>query len=319
MENTEPTTPQPTGLSLHKADSLVKRGIEILDEAVEEKVLKDWMGTVYRGVISNITSWYRRFLPNEVSGDTLRKHEDSNFQNLFFLPPNVPLADCICDHDCFRIDDGFVLDYVYAFDGLGGEPLLYARKKDEKPLSDASEYYKKFSLTMPKDLRGEDYSHETTRPFLVHINNPKPIWGNRDEEFYFRFAAQLSTIRQYYLYGDSITYNRWLIFNESDKQIFLEEGVGIQDEREADYLRSINIQPTLHMTDTYADITFFSYKYGVGYSFATYRIVWPNIFLGIKDKVVLPSNPVNSKAGLEELRLRIMLVQLRIDKKSRKI
>jgi len=317
MDTTKPTPSQSTGLSLHKADSLVKRGIQILDEPVAEKVFRDWMGQIFRRETFDITSCYRRFLPDEVSGDTLRKHEDSNFQNLFLIPGISALADYICNYDFFRIDDGFVLDYVYAFDGLGGEPLLYARKKDEKPISDASEYYKKFNFSVPKTLRGEDYSHETTRIFLIHINNTKPHWGNRNEEFYFRFAAQLSTIHQFYLYGDSITYNRWLIIDESDKQFFLEEGIGIQNERQADYLRSINIKPTVRMTNTYADITIFTYKYGLGYSFATYRIVWPNIFLGITDKVILPGYPVNSKADLEELRLRIKLVQLRIELKRR--
>jgi hypothetical protein len=39
-----------------------------------------------------------------------------------------------------KMQSGYTLDYVYLFDGLGGMPLLYARRADEKPFQTAAEF-----------------------------------------------------------------------------------------------------------------------------------------------------------------------------------
>ena len=35
-----------------------------------------------------------------------------------------------------HLEDGYVLDYVYEFGGIGGEPIIYARKTSERPFED---------------------------------------------------------------------------------------------------------------------------------------------------------------------------------------
>jgi hypothetical protein len=39
-----------------------------------------------------------------------------------------------------RVHEGSTLDYVYHYDGMGGYPMLYVRRLDEKPLRTAAEY-----------------------------------------------------------------------------------------------------------------------------------------------------------------------------------
>jgi hypothetical protein len=38
------------------------------------------------------------------------------------------------------MEPGFVLDYVYRYDGMGGQPSLYVRKVEQKPFNNYSEY-----------------------------------------------------------------------------------------------------------------------------------------------------------------------------------
>ena len=42
--------------------------------------------------------------------------------------------------------EGYVLDYVYAYGGLGGEPILYARKINDPPLKTLGAYAEHFQL-----------------------------------------------------------------------------------------------------------------------------------------------------------------------------
>jgi hypothetical protein len=40
-----------------------------------------------------------------------------------------------------KMQDGFTLDYVYSFQGIGGQPLLYARRVNEKPFLAEKDFY----------------------------------------------------------------------------------------------------------------------------------------------------------------------------------
>jgi hypothetical protein len=39
-----------------------------------------------------------------------------------------------------KMQDGFILDYVYSYQGIGGQPLLYARRVDEKPFQTETDF-----------------------------------------------------------------------------------------------------------------------------------------------------------------------------------
>ena len=85
---------------------------------------------------------------------------------------------------------------------------------------------------------------------------------------------------------------------------------GIKNKKEVELLYSLNILPRLKIKNHSGEITLFCFKYGVGYSFANYKIVWPNVFLGITDNIVLPSNKLSTDEELEGLNLKIQITQL---------
>jgi hypothetical protein len=55
--------------------------------------------------------------------DAVKEPADMDVQRYFTVLTHV------------RMEEGYVLDYVYHYDGLGGFPVLYARKKDAPPFA----------------------------------------------------------------------------------------------------------------------------------------------------------------------------------------
>jgi hypothetical protein len=60
------------------------------------------------------------------------------------------------------VEQGYTLDYVYYYGGLGGEPILYVRQMDQTPYAAYSEYIESFEATSrlgPWDVQSEYLDH----------------------------------------------------------------------------------------------------------------------------------------------------------------
>ncbi|MBN1450805.1 MAG: hypothetical protein JW963_07305 [Anaerolineales bacterium] len=93
-----------------------------------------------------------------------------------------------------QMQDGYVLDYVYHQDGMGGYPLLYARPVDQAPYVNETEY-----AAAPGQ---PDYL-----AFVIPQDSP---------EGYFEFAAFAMLANQFYLDWHA-NYNDWQVLCSQDE------------------------------------------------------------------------------------------------------
>ena len=139
-----------------------------------------------------------------------------------------------------QMQAGYVLDYVYHQDGMGGYPLLYARTVNQPPYASESDY-----ITAESDQ--SDYL-----AFVIPQDSP---------EGYFEYAAFAMLANQFYLDWHA-NYNDWKVLcNENDideiiKSFSSEDSFGIQmttkQQRQARSIKSP--QPSVELTDEPATV-----------------------------------------------------------------
>jgi hypothetical protein len=92
-----------------------------------------------------------------------------------------------------KMRDGYVLDYVYRQDGIGGYPLLYARPANQPPYASESDY-----RAAP--------DHPNYLAFVMPQDNP---------EGYFEFAVFVMSANQFYQDWHA-KYNDWRVLCGAD-------------------------------------------------------------------------------------------------------
>ncbi len=93
----------------------------------------------------------------------------------------------VLDH--LSVEPGWVVDYLYEMEGIGGRPFIYARPADRAPYTSFNEYVAEAPPSGPETAE-RDYSTD----YLSHIK----IDDTR--EGYFQFVALLMMGDQFYLY-----------------------------------------------------------------------------------------------------------------------
>jgi hypothetical protein len=106
--------------------------------------------------------------------------------------------------DRLSMEPGYVLDYVYSFLAIQGNPIIYARKVDEPPYPSSREYL----AERGKDLflrskttrnvlwdKGEAYDR-----FLEYLNH---IQIDDTSQGFFQFIVFRMMVNNFYLYGES--------------------------------------------------------------------------------------------------------------------
>ncbi|MCD6567656.1 MAG: hypothetical protein J7K94_02855 [Dehalococcoidia bacterium] len=115
--------------------------------------------------------------------------------------------------DRIRVEDGYMLDYVYSNDVWSGEPLLYARKITSRPLSSEEEYCRLFPDAKRAGLGRIDSGGYL--PFLNSVEFEKSASG------FFQFAVFYHAVRQFYLYWHACYNDLMFIFTHSQlEQLF---------------------------------------------------------------------------------------------------
>jgi hypothetical protein len=84
------------------------------------------------------------------------------------------------------VEPGWVIDYLYQADGMGGNPFVYARPVDRAPYASFDEY----AATAGGNADTYDFPHE----YLNHIET------DDTREGYFQFVALMLMADQFYLF-----------------------------------------------------------------------------------------------------------------------
>ena len=138
------------------------------------------------------------------------------------------------------MQDGYMLDYVYHQDGMGGYPLLYARLADQSPYATETDYLA--AVSDPPDYLS----------FVLPQENP---------EGYFEYAAFTVLANQFYLDWHA-NYNDWQVLcGEDDIEAIIQKldrkdafgaPLTASQKRQARAIKSP--QPTVTLTDDTAAV-----------------------------------------------------------------
>jgi hypothetical protein len=189
------------------------------------------------------------------------------------------------------MEDGYVLDYVYDFDGTGGSPLLYTRPADTAPLKT----YDEFGEAVSNYTRPEN---DLTAVWFV-MGEKTGIFGNKikidgTREGYFEYTILQLLGEQFYLFWHA-NYNDLRIVSDPVEMEILLQNLGETDfglpvsegfKRDA---RKINLQPTVDINGDTVTVTLVTFTNWGGFyrlAFTMYRN-YPHLVIGLEDKQLL--------------------------------
>lgn len=174
--------------------------------------------------------------------------------------------------DKVKIKPGFTLDYTYYLAGIGGEPLIYARKITAPRIS-TSKYLNK-------------YGRPRTRPYLKYLiieNNP---------ESFFQLAMFYQIIHQFYLYWHANYNDHRFIFNREMAEQILEsipekgkrdEGINLEDRKK---MKMLSYDPQVIITQKGADVSCVMFSAWIGFFYKVFTITWPSITIDDKTDII---------------------------------
>jgi hypothetical protein len=175
------------------------------------------------------------------------------------------------------LDPGFVLDYVYYFDGMGGYPVLYVRPEAQPPYKTFAEYARG---------TGRDAS---TRSYLegVHVDDTP--------EGFFELATLDTMGNQFYLFWHA-EYNDWRIVCTPDaaRRVFetsRQFGVPIDSKTQAKALQ-LDFEPQVTIGDATVSVQMVAFSKWSGFDQVTYTIRrdFPHTILNVARKELVPFN-----------------------------
>lgn len=128
--------------------------------------------------------------------------------------------------DQVSIEEGYKLDYIYAFDGGGGQPLLYNRKNSDQPITSVDEYYRTFNLKRNAMLLGQSPAGGEARPWLERLRFEPTDTG------FLQFALFCARAHRFYLFWHSCYNTRAQIMTRAELEDYTRK-----------FEKMINLQP----------------------------------------------------------------------------
>jgi hypothetical protein len=188
--------------------------------------------------------------------------------------------------DLVRVEPGYLLDYMYLYDGNGGQPFLYARPADGTRVTSKEEYSKRFQLAMPDMLLGHEPTDEDSRPYLDHMAFEETDLG------FLQFALFCMTARRFQLYWHSNYNNRIYILDNEERAERLRTrkfDLPTLSDEELGVLPFLDIRPKIRIYGDSGWVRLFNYEMNRGFSYCTIEVEWPNRLCGIVDEIMIES------------------------------
>ena len=142
------------------------------------------------------------------------------------------------------MEPGYVLDYLYVYDGMGGYPFIYARPSDSLPYASRDEYV----ASVTEEGQAPDENRAYSEDFLEHIV------VDDTREGYFQLVALRIMAKQFYLYWHAGYNDTRLVCDEESLERTLSsadsafEGGGLPSSV-ARKARKIDLEPTVEFLD----------------------------------------------------------------------
>jgi hypothetical protein len=152
--------------------------------------------------------------------------------------------------DRLSMEPGYVLDYVYCYDGMGGYPRLYARPEDQ-----------------PRLLTCSDYDGSTN--YLDHVQ------ADDTEEGFFQFVLLQVVAGQFYLFWHAGYYDDVVICDRDTIDSIVSEAGGFGQPFSAEQkraARAIDPAPIVELGDEVVTVKIVTFSNWGGFTQETYEI-----------------------------------------------
>jgi hypothetical protein len=173
------------------------------------------------------------------------------------------------------MEEGYVLDYVYYFDGMGGRPMLYARPADQAPY----ETYAAYSAAVaPEDQRSS---------YL------EPVRTDGTPEGFFELVVLSINGGQFYLYWHANYNDAELVCDGARMEEIVASIQESNTPLTADALRqarAIDYTPVVEFEGDTVRVRVVTFSMWSGFSEEAYTISreFPHEFQNMEDKVLVP-------------------------------
>ena len=188
--------------------------------------------------------------------------------------------------DLVHLEPGYVLDYIYLVDHLGGQPFLYAQPVDGTRVTSKGEYSERFQVEMPDLLLGAEPTDDDSRPYLDHMAFEKTDLG------FLQFAVFCMTARRFQLCWHSHYNNRIYILDDEERSERLRTrkfDLPELSEEELGVLPLLDIRPKIQTYGESGWVRLFNYEMNRRFSYCTIEVEWPNRLCGITDEIMIES------------------------------
>jgi hypothetical protein len=203
------------------------------------------------------------------------QHEDFNLNKILRV------------YGLVRPEPGHVLDYIWWYSGLGGQPFVYARPVNGKRICTREEYGERLNIEMPEmPPLGAEPTFEDSRPYLDHL------FFDKTDDGYFEFALFCMKVRRFQLWDHSNSNDRLFILDEEERNKRLKERrLPFRDISTGDcgILSLVDIQPKIQRAGDHGWVRLFNFEINRGFSFCIVEVKWPNRLCRITDEVILAS------------------------------
>jgi hypothetical protein len=190
--------------------------------------------------------------------------QDLEFPERFYEPDPIKTDDdfnvnsymSVLNH--LSIEPGYVLDFVYFGDDLGGKPLVYARQTDQTSYETYAEFL---------EAIGASYSGERSYGYLGHAHDfMEKIETDDTAEGYLQLITLATLVDQFYLYWHALYHDEIFLCDRSDLDKVVAEiesfDIEVPEELMAE-AQSLSFTPTVLLEEDTATIRYiFFTKWG---------------------------------------------------------
>jgi hypothetical protein len=177
--------------------------------------------------------------------------------------------------DRLSLEPGYVLDYVYCFDGFGGYPMLYVRPESATPYRTCSEYLNALHAAGSDDRY--DYLND------IHVDGTA--------EGFFQLVVLRTMGNQFYLHWHAGYNDALIVCNRMALEDLLTVGQGSRvPEEVADQARELDLTPVVEMGEDTVTVRVVIFTNWGGFIRLNYTIRrdFPHEFVDFSEATLVP-------------------------------
>ena len=170
--------------------------------------------------------------------DCVRESSDFDVSRYFTALPHI------------RMEDGYVLDYVYHFDGMGGYPIFYARKKEAPAFASEKE-------------RSNAIDRREVIDWIPRIQ------ADDSPEGYFELTLLAVFGQDFYLYWHAISASKDFVYDQESLKNAT-RNIPSTTKFDARKARKLDLRPTVTFSEDKATVVLYTFSAWAGIDRNTY-------------------------------------------------